>query len=216
MNLMKDAKLYSEKLKKAFHVLKKRHGKVEKVKYVFSTDALVYAILSEKMTETAAQAAIKKLTKHFVDWNELRVSRIEEIVDVLGSDTADTRQVAQTLTDALNALFNKYDVISLESFEELGKKQAKLALAKILQCSRFVTNYVALTVFGSLAVPITPKMLDYLKIGELIHAEVNDDELEAFLERQVGTSQAYDFYAVFRRECELSKKASIAQLKKAK
>jgi hypothetical protein len=203
---MKDSKKYADKLLKVFRSLKRAHGKVTKPKYDFSTDALIYAIVSENMTDSAACAAIKKLAKHFVDWNDLRVSRPEEIVDVLGKDSPENRLVAESLTQSLNTIFNKYDVVNLDALKEAGKRQAKALLEKLLPSSRFVINYTVLTVLDGHAVPLTLRMLEYLKNNELIPPDATIEEIEGFLERQISASQAYDFYTVFRQASELAAK----------
>lgn len=211
---MKDSKKYADKLLKTFRTLKRGHGKIAKPKYEFSTDALIYAIVSENMTDSAAGSAIKKLARHFVDWNDLRVSRDEEIVDVLGKDTAENQHVAETLTQSLNTIFNKYDVINLDAIKEAGKRQAKALLEKLLPSSRFVINYTVLTALDGHAIPLTPKMLEYIKNNELVQPDAAIEEIEGFLERQVSASQAYEFYAVFRQESEAAKAADKKNDKK--
>jgi hypothetical protein len=203
---MKDSKKYADKLLKTFRSLKREYGKVDKPKYEFSTDALIYAIVSENMTDSAAGAAIKKLARHFVDWNDLRVSRAEEIVDVLGKDSAENQHVADVLTQSLNTIFNKYDVVNLDGLKEAGKRQAKALLEKLLPSSRFVINYTVLTALDGHAIPLTPRMLDYLKSNELVQSDAAIEEIEGFLERQISALQAYEFYAVFRRESETAAK----------
>jgi hypothetical protein len=205
---MKDSKKYADKLLKVFRSLKREHGKVTKPKCEFSIDALIYAIVSENMADSAACAAIKKLSRHFVDWNDLRVSRDEEIVDLLGKDTAENRHIAEVLTQSLNTIFNKYDVVNLDALKEAGKRQAKALLEKLLPSSRFVINYTVLMSLDGHAVPLTPKMLDYLKSNELVRPDAAFEEIESFLERQISASQAYDFYAVFRQESESAAKNS--------
>jgi hypothetical protein len=202
---MKDSKKYAEKLMKAYRSGKREFGKKEKPEYEMSTDALIYAIVSENIPDSAAQTALKKLSKHFVDWNDLRVSRPEEIVDVLGKDTAENRRIADALTQALFAIFNKYDVVNLDALKEGGKRQAKTILEKILPSSRFVINYVVLMAFEGHSIPLTPRMLEYLKKNELVNPDSEIDEIEGFLERQVSSSQAYDFYAVMRQASESAK-----------
>lgn len=211
---MKDSKKYADKLMKTYRSGKRGYGKVEKPEYEFSTDSLIYAIVSENLNESAAQSSVKKLARHFVDWNDLRVSRPEEIVDVLGKDNAENRRIADALTSALFAIFNKYDVINLDALKEGGKRQAKAILQKLLPSSRFVINYIVLTVFEGHSIPLTARMLDYLKKNELVNPEAEIDEIEGFLERQITASQAYDFYAIMRQESESAKNSDKKESKK--
>jgi endonuclease III len=199
---MKDSKKYSDKLLKLFRSLKREYGKVDKPKYDSSTDALVYAIVSENIADSAAQTAVKKLGRHFVDWNELRVSRPEEILEILGKDNPENRRIADALTQSLYAIFNKYDMVSLDTLREMGKRQAKAMIEKLLPSSRFVVNYVMLTAMDGHAIPLTPRMLEYLKNNDLVHPEADVEDIEGFLERQITAQQAYDFYTVLRRQSE--------------
>jgi hypothetical protein len=125
---------------------------------------------------------------------------------VLGKDNPENHRIADALTQSLNAIFNKYDVINLDALKEGGKRQAKTILEKLLPSSRFVINYVVLTALDGHAVPLTPLMLEYLKNNELIQPDASMEEIEGFLERQIAASQAYTFYAVFRKESESAAK----------
>jgi endonuclease III len=211
---MKDSRKYAEKLMRAYRSGKREHGKTEKPEYEMSTDALIYAIVSENLPESAAQTAVKKLARHFVDWNDLRVSRPEEIVDVLGKDTPENRRIADALTQALHAIFNKYDVVNLDVLKESGKRQAKAVLEKILPSSRFVINYVVLTAFDGHSIPVTPRMLEYLKKNEFVHPDSEIEEIEGFLERQIPASQTYNFYSVMRQLSESSRNNDKKETKK--
>ena len=129
---MKNSKEYAQKIRKLYQTLKGKYPKVQTPAYERLVDALVYAIVSEKMSLTAAHTAIRKLNDYFVDLNELRASRVEEIGEVLGEDTSVTRNIALSLTEALRAIFNKYNQISLEALKKIGKRPAKLALESTL------------------------------------------------------------------------------------
>ena len=90
---MKNSKEYSQKVYKLYRSLKRKHPKAKKVIYDEPVDALIYAIISERMSEKAAHSAMKKFTDYFFDWNDLRVSRPEEIVELLCGDTTVTRDI---------------------------------------------------------------------------------------------------------------------------
>jgi len=105
---MKDSKEYSKKVHKLYRSLKHKYPKPQKTTYDEPVGAIVYAIVSENISETAARSAIKRFTDYFVDWNDLRVSRAEEIVELLREDTPVTRDIASALTTTLRAVFDEY------------------------------------------------------------------------------------------------------------
>jgi endonuclease III len=199
---MKDSKEYSKKVHKLYRSLKRKYPKVQKATYDDLVDALVYAIISAELSEAATQSAIKKFADYFVDWNDLRVSRAEEIIEVLGADTSVTRDIASSLTSALRVVFEKYNRVSLEALEKNSKRPAKQALQKIDGTTSFVVNYCMLTSLQGHAIPLTKKMIEYLRSNELVHPEADEQEIEGFLARQISAENAYEFYALLRRQSE--------------
>lgn len=200
--VMKDSKEYSQRVHKLYRSLKREYPKPKTVIHERTVDALVYAIVSENMSGPATQSAIKKFADYFVDLNELRVSLVEEITEVLGADTAVTRDIASALIRALGDVFNEYNMVSLEALKRMGKRPAKQTLEKIDGTSRFVVNYCMLASLQGHAIPLTKKMIEYLRNNQLIHPEADEQEIEGFLARQISAEKAYEFYALLRRQSE--------------
>jgi len=202
---MKDSREYSKKVRKLYNSLKRIYPKVHKPVYDDPVDALVYAIISAEMSESAAQSVIKRFTNYFVNWNDLRVSRTEEIIEVLGTDTAATRNTALAINTALKAVFDKYDMVSLKALRKMSKRPARGILEKIEGTNRFVVDYCMLTALQSHAIPLTKKMIEYLKAEQLVHPDAEHQEIEGFLARLISAEDAYEFYALLRQESESSK-----------
>jgi uncharacterized protein (DUF697 family) len=205
---MKNSREYSQKIKKLHRSLKNKYPKVEKVVYEEPVNALVHAIICEKTNEKSTQSIVKRSAEHFVDLNDLRVSLIEEISEVFGADVsdADAKEVGARLATALTWVFNKYNLISLANLKKIGKKPAKDALEKIQGTNHFVVNYCILTALQGHAIPLTEKMIAYLKDNELVHPEADEQEIEGFLTKQISAKEAYEFYYFLRSESETSKK----------
>ena len=199
---MKDSKDYSGKVQKFYRKLKRVYGKVKKPDYADPVGALVYGIISERMSQSWAQGAYKRILDHFVDFNDLRVSRSGEIVEVLGDDTVVMHRISSRLVGALQALFKKYNTASLDALENMSKRPARQVLSKIEGVSRFAVNYCMLMSLQSHAMPLTAKMIEYLKDKELVHPESDEQEIEGFLMRQISVSEAYKFYTYLRLESE--------------
>jgi len=202
---MKNSREYSQKVHKLYRSLKRKYPKAKKVIYDEPVEALIYAIISEKMSETATQSTIKRFADYFVDWNDLRVSRTEEIVEVLGADTSVTRDMALALTSALGAVFDRYNTVSLKALRKIGKRPARQTLEKMNGFSRFVVSYCMLTSLHGHAIPLTKKMIDYLRSKQLIHPDADERQIEGFLARQISAKNAHEFYALLRRQSEARK-----------
>ncbi len=199
---MKNSKEYSKKIRGLFRSLRSHHPKVVKESYGNVVDALVYGIICERTSEAEAQAAMKRFSDYFVDLNDLRVSRPGEIIEQLGEDTPGTRDIAITLMSALRSVFDEYNAVSLESLKKTGKRPAKQALEKIEGVSRFVVDYCMLTALQGHAIPLTKKMVEYLRSNELVQEGAYEQEIEGFLAKQISAKNGYEFYALLRRESE--------------
>ena len=160
---MKEAKNFGDKVQQVARALKHKQQKCESPVYEEPVDAIVFAVLSEHTTSQQAQAAYKKIKEHFIDLNDLRVSRPEEIVEAAGSEAAITNQTAMNLISILKAIFEKYNMVSLADLKRQGKKQIRDAIAKYPGISEFVIDYCMLTAFGAHAIPLTDRMFEFLK-----------------------------------------------------
>ncbi len=202
---MKNSREHAQRLHKLYRGLKRAHPKVEKLTYEDPAEALIYGIIHERLSESAAQRALREMRSAFVDWNDLRVSRVEEVVEALGADTPASRAAAGALTAALRGIFDEHHKISLQTLKKLGKRPARQALEKLEGVSRFVANYCMLTALEAHAVPLTGAMTEYLKRNKIIDAQATEEDIEGFLTRQIAAKDAYDFYALLRRESEAAK-----------
>jgi hypothetical protein len=214
---MKNSKEYSPKIEKLLKSLKKEAAAVAMPTYTDPVDAIVYAFISSFTTEANASKLLKRIDGHFVDINDLRVSRPEEILEVFGEQSEQAAASTQAMTAVLNAIFEKFDKVSLNSLNEEGKRQARKDLEDIPGMTSFAAAYTFLTALGGHAVPLTDAMIQYLRQNELVHPEANPHEVESFLERQVSATEAYAFYAKLRAEAEGgSKPAARANVKTKK
>lgn len=212
---MKNSKEYSKKIQTLYRTLSHKYAKVQKAGHEEVVDSVIYAIVSAELSEKAAESAMTKFADYFVDRNDLRVSRVEEIVEVLGKDTSATNEVASTIIKVLWAIFDEYHKVNLEALRKIGKRPAKQALERIDGLSRFAVDYCMLTSLRGHAIPLTKKMLEYLRNNELADPGADEHQIAGFLAKQIPAKNGYDFYALLRRESETSKSAKRREAKVA-
>jgi len=199
---MKDSRLYADRIKKLYRSLKRSVAKVQPVTYEDPLGALVYGLLSESVTEAQAQAAYKRQARHFVDLNDLRVARPDEIVELFGEDSPAVRDEAWRLTRMLTAVFDKFHVLTLAEIRKLGKRPAKQLIEALDSVTPFAINYCMLTSLGGHAIPLNDRMIAYLKAEGLIHPQSEPDDIEGFLAKLVPAKEGYEFYALLRAQSE--------------
>lgn len=216
---MKNSKEYSKKVQKLYRALKRKYPKPQKVLYDNPLDAIVYAVVAESVDEATTKSAMKGFTDRFVDWNDLRVSHPDEIIEAFGPDNPAAEDIASKLIEILRAIFQKYNTIDLEALKKMSKRPARQALEKIENITRFTVDYCMLTSLQGHAIPLTATMIEYLKGNELIHPDADQQEIEGFLSRQISAANGYRFYAFLRAESESVKSKAgkkFAKKKKAK
>ena len=209
---MKNSKEYTKKIKNLLRLLRHSYPKVKKVHHESLVEALVYSMISEKFSEPATEAAMNRFSEYFVDLNDLRVSKAEEIIEMLGVGANEAVGIPQTITTVLNSIFNQYHKLSLEVLKKSGKRQIRQALGKIEGTTQYMLDYCMLTSLDGHSIPLTVKMIDYLKSNDFIDAQSSDVEIEGFLTKQISAKDGYEFYSLLRQESELFK--VLADIKK--
>ena len=199
---MKDSKLYADRVKKLYRSLKRTGPRIEPVTYEDPLEALVYGLVSEPVTESQAQVARRRLARHFVDMNDLRVARSDEITSLFNEDSAAVREAATRVTQVLMAVFNKFHVLTLVGTKKMGKRPARQFIESLDGLSRFALDYCMLTAMQGHAIPLNGRMVEYLKAEGLVHPQAEPDEIGGFLAKLVPAKEAYEFYAQLRAQSE--------------
>jgi len=141
-------------------------------------EELIYAACRENSTPADADAGYARLRKAFIDWNEVRVSTVQEVADVLrplpGSGTR-----AKHIIGLLQEVFeDKYSF----DLSELSKKGLKDTARKLRFYKEGVNDYSVAWVtqrsLGGHAVPLDEATLRVLRRLGVID-EVDPDSLEA-------------------------------------
>lgn len=211
---MKDSRKYAAEIQKFYRSLKRRYRKVKKVEYDDVTESLVHGVVLEHISESVMRAAFKRFQDYFVDLNDMRVSRPEEVVEMLGEDSEDARKAGAGVVRILASIFRRYNNVDLSALRKAGKRQARAILEKFDGTSSFAVDYCMLTALRGHAVPLTEAMIKYLRDNSLIRPDAERGDIEGFLTRQISAANAYEFYALLRRESE-SKQPDIIKRKTA-
>ncbi|MBP8303173.1 MAG: hypothetical protein KBE04_03490 [Phycisphaerae bacterium] len=200
---MKDSKLYAGRIKRQVRSLKRTGPKVQRVMVEDPLEALVYGLMSEPVTEAQAQAAQKRLTRHFVDLNDLRVAGPDEITGLFGDSSPAVREAAARVTQVLMAVFNRFHALSLAATKKMGKRPARQFLESLDGITPFAVDYCMLTSMHGHAIPLTERMVRCLKAEGLVHPQAEPGEIGGFLAKLVPAQDAYEFYAELRARSEL-------------
>jgi endonuclease III len=153
--------------------------------------AVVYGICHEDTTREQANQALSRFEDEFFDWNELRVSSVDEIQETLAGIPA-PEEKAKSIRRFLRQLFNRTYGFTLDA---LTKKPLKEALKVLQTYDAFASDYVTATVIqqalGGHAIPIDKAAHRVLERVGISEAEIS--ALRAILERAVPKNRGAEF-----------------------
>jgi hypothetical protein len=207
---MKNSKEYGIKIDKFFRAAKAGQ-KIKPFELEDPIDALLFGLIAEHTTEKLAKKAFKSIQTHFVDYNDLRVCRAEEIQEFLEDPSEKGELIATNLTRVLSKIFDKYDTLSLKGIDEQGKRQAKKDMEDLNAATKFAIEFSSLTAFDGHAIPLTETMLAFLRNEELIDPEATFEEVESFLLRHIPAPSGWEYYQLLRQAAECGSKKPAAK-----
>lgn len=161
--------------------------------------ALVRGAMSFDVSDARAEEAMRLIDREFVDLNEFRVATELEVHVLLGQRYPSIERRVGTITQALNAVFEREHTMSLERLRAISKRDARQFVRDLPGVTPFVEAYVMLFAFDGHAVPIDEAMLAYLRDAGILEGTTDADEAQRFVEHAVKAEESYDLYACLRR-----------------
>ncbi len=160
-------------------------------------EEVMYAITREGVPTAAADAAFARLKGCFFDWNEVRVSTVQEVADALG-DLPLAGDRAERVIDFLQEHFERTYSFDLDDLEKKGLKQAAKQLARYKDkgVTDFVLAWVTQRSLGGHAVPLDDASVRVLaRLGVVdVEADAEDREaVRASVEHYVPKAKGYEF-----------------------
>jgi len=177
---------------KLFKVLRKYYQPVFPDPNLPVLDHLLRACCLENAGYQAAETALAALFHEFFDLNEIRVSTVRELAEVMAC-LPDPAAAAQRIKRILQHVFEESYTFSLEELRKGTLGSAIERLQKIDGVTPFAVAYVVQSALGGHAIPIDSGTMEVLKILEL----VTDKDVAAWqvpgLERAIPKSKGIEF-----------------------
>lgn len=195
---MKQGTAYAARLKKAFNQARASAS----VPPIPDADdplrRLAVAVLGVRIGDDASEKVINRLFSNMVDWNEIRVTQVSELHGLIGDSLPDGIAQTQQLHDALHAVYQRENRMTLNRLAKLGRREARQYLETLGSLDPYVVASVVLWSLGGHAIPVDDRLLRALREAELVHPDATRAEVQAFLERHIPASDAKEFCLVMR------------------
>ncbi len=146
----------------------------------------------------AAEQAFAAVSTAFFDWNEVRVSTVKELAEVM-RNLPDPTAAATRLKQSLQSAFEATYAFDLEGMKKQNLGQAVQRLKKFNGTSSFTVGHVTQAALGGHAIPLDRGALDVLYIvGAATEAEVKSAEVTG-LERTIPKNKGAEFASLLHQ-----------------
>lgn len=196
---MKFEEEHGRKVKKLWGQLKREGGASPLPPVEDPMDQLLEGIFSNYAAESRAHGAVSRLRSAVVDLNELRVSPVSEIVEIVGADYPMGRAAAEELNRTMASLFNRTHKIDLMFLTKQTRKGAETFLNRLDGLGGYAKATILQRCFKAPVVPVDVHMLAFLKKGNYVPAEAAVEDVQKFLAAQVRDSETMSFFIHLKR-----------------
>lgn len=195
---MKNATMHAREFKKLLKKIRKESGSplppVED-----PMEQLLRGIFTDYAAEARANTALTRLREAVVDINELRVTPVSEIVEIIGADYPSCRRAAEDICRALLALFNRLHHLDLSFLKKAARRTAESFMNNLHAVNAHARATVLLRCFKVPCVPADAAMCEILRREGCVEPDASVEDIQKFLASQVPSSQAATLYVQFKK-----------------
>ncbi len=196
---MKNVAEHLQRIRKLFNKVKKEGGATALPPVEEPIEALLRGVLSDYAADARAATALSRLRTAVVDLNELRVTPVSEIVEIIGADYPMVRKAATELTAALNAIYNRLHHLDLSFLKKSAKRSAESFFNSLDGVNAHARASVILRCIKGHAVPVDAAMYQLLRRGNYVEPDATVDQVQKFLASNLRESEAAPFYVLVKR-----------------
>ncbi len=153
---------------------------------------LLFACCLEDAHHDAAEESFAALVHTFFDWNEVRVTSISELSEVMAC-LPDPRAAANRIKRVLHAVFEATFNFDLEELKKKNLGPTITWLEKLDGSTPFVVSYAIQTALGGHAIPIDAGTMAMLRVLDLVSEKDAAAKVVPGLERAVAKSKGIEF-----------------------
>ncbi len=176
----------------------KKHYKPFHTPDMSVVDTLIYACCLENAFPDAAEVAFQNLKAVSFDLNELRVTTVGELGQVVKM-LPHPKRAAYNLKRLLQSVFESQYSYDLEHLRKLKLGQVNQLLQKFEGSTPFVVSFVVQNTLGGHAIPIDRGTLECLYIVGIIDDQEKQSWLTPGLERAIPKNRGREFFSLLHQ-----------------
>jgi hypothetical protein len=177
---------------KAHKVLKQHYEVIKPAEDRPLLQHLLFACCLENATYATAEKVYGRLAHSFFDWNEVRVSTVNELAGVM-KDLPDATAAANNLKRILQAVFESTYSFDLEQLKKQNIGQGIKRLQSLEGATPFVVAYAVQAALDGHSIPLDRGALELLAILGIASKDEVASESVAGLERAIPKNKGIEF-----------------------
>ncbi len=179
-------------LTKLHKVLKKHYEPVLPAPGRTLLENLLFACCLENSPYAAAEQAFEAVSKTYFDWNEVRVSTVKEIAEVM-KQLPDPQASATRLRRCLQSVFEANYSFDIEPMKKLNLGQAVQKFESYDGASPFVVSYITQTSLGGHSIPLDDGAMGALLVLGLVSEKDTAKTGCTGMERAIPKNKGLEF-----------------------
>jgi endonuclease-3 len=174
------------------HKVLKKHYKPVAIPERTVLEHLLYACCLENAHYEQADKAFAAVSTSFFDWNEVRVSTVKELAEVMNM-LPDPQSAAANLKRALQGVFESTYSFDLEPLKKQNLGQAQQRLKKLEGTTPFTIAYLTQATLGGHAIPLDRGLMQAFAIFGLASGADKAAGVVPGLERAIPKNKGVEF-----------------------
>jgi hypothetical protein len=139
-----------------------------------------------------------KLQKSYFDWNEVRVTSVPELAEVMAT-IPDAVEAAKRMKRALQSVFERHYQFDIEQLRKAGLGKAVEALQKLNGVTPFVIDYMTQNALGGHAIPTNTAGLALLVVLDAVSPADAAKNRVPGLERAIPKNKGPEFASLLHQ-----------------
>jgi endonuclease-3 len=153
---------------------------------------MLYACCLQSATPMAADEAFAKLQQTYFDWNEVRVTTVSELAEVMNCLSRPS-ETASNLKKTLQAVFESHYSFDLESLKKENIGKSVKQLEKLAGVTPFTLSFVTQNGLNGHSIAISNGSLEVLRIIGVISDDEAKQKKVPGLERAIPKNRGVEF-----------------------
>lgn len=182
----------AERIEQLFKALKKYYKPTNIATDRPVLDLLLYACCLEDAKFDAADEAFAKLQQTYFDWNEVRVTTVAELGEVL-SALPNPSSAANRIKKCLQSIFESRYGFDLEETKKANLGKTTQDIEAWNGVSKFILGFVVQNALGGHSIPVDNASLEVLKLIEIVSGSDASKGIVPGLERTIAKTKGPEF-----------------------